>query len=190
MSLWNLENRFTGEMDIDLTTQGEDEARSAGKVLKNVQLDIAFTSVLKRAIHTLTIVLAEMEINIPIIKSRALNERNYGELQGFNKAEVEKEYGLEKVLLWRRSYATRPPGGESLEDTFNRVVPYYLKEIRPFLNKGKTVLIVAHGNSLRALIMYLENLNEKAIESLDVATGIPIVFEFSSDMKFIKKTYL
>lgn len=189
-SLWNLKNRFTGEVDIDLSVQGEEEARNAGRLLKDFPLDIAFVSALKRAIHTLQIVLAEMDRQMPIVKSAALNERNYGKLQGLNKAETEKVYGLEKLLSWRRSYATRPPGGESLKDTFDRVVPYYLKEIRPQLNLGKSVLIVAHGNSLRALVMYLEKLDSIAIESLDIATGVPRLYEFASDMKLIKANYL
>lgn len=189
-SLWNLKNKFTGEVDIDLSNQGEEEAKNAGKLLKGFNVDIAFVSLLKRAVHTLNMVLAEMDIQVAIVQSTALNERNYGKLQGLNKAEVEKVYGVEKVMLWRRSYTTRPPGGESLKDTFNRVVAYYLEEIRPQLNKNSTVLVVAHGNSLRALVMHLENLNEQAIEGVNVATGIPIVYEFSSDMKLIKKTDL
>lgn len=189
-SLWNLKNKFTGEVNIDLSIQGEEEAKNAGKLLNGFNIDIAFVSTLKRAIHTLNIVLAEMDVQVTTVKSPALNERNYGKLQGLNKAEVEKVYGAEKVMLWRRSYTTRPPGGESLKDTFNRVVPYYLEEIRPQLNKNRTVLIVAHGNSLRALVMHLENLNEQAIEGVNIATGIPIVYEFSSDMKLIKKTDL
>lgn len=189
-SLWNLKNRFTGEVDIDLSVQGEEEAKNAAKLLKDFHIDIAFVSMLNRAIRTLDILLAQMRLHIPIVKSAALNERNYGKLQGLNKAETEKTYGLEKVLLWRRSYETRPPGGESLEDTFKRVVPYYLKEIMPKLRKGKTVLVVAHGNSLRALMMYLENLSETEIESVNVATGVPKVYEFSAYLKLIKANYL
>jgi 2,3-bisphosphoglycerate-dependent phosphoglycerate mutase len=189
-SLWNLKNRFTGEVDIDLSVQGEEEAKNAAKLLKDFHIDIAFVSMLNRAIRTLDILLAQMRLHIPIVKSAALNERNYGKLQGLNKAETEKTYGLEKVLLWRRSYETRPPGGESLEDTFKRVVPYYLKEIMPKLRKGKTVLVVAHGNSLRALMMYLENLSETEIESFNVATGVPKVYEFSPYLKLIKANYL
>jgi len=189
-SLWNLKNRFTGEVDIDLTVQGEAEALNAGKLLKDFQIDIAFTSVLNRAIHTLNIILIEIGLNIPVVPSPALNERNYGELQGLNKAETAKKYGAENVLHWRRGFSTRPPGGESLKDTFDRVVPFYLKEIYPCLKQGKTVLIVAHGNSLRALIMHLQGLNEQEIESVEIATGAPKAYEFSSDMKLIKSNYL
>jgi len=189
-SLWNLKNLFTGEVDVELTVQGEEEAKNAGMLLKGFPIDIAFTSILKRAIHTLDILLAEIGTPIPIIRSPALNERNYGELQGMNKAETAKKYGTEKVLLWRRSFAIRPPGGESLKDTFHRVVPYYVKEILPFLKIGKTVLIVAHGNSLRALMMYLEELDEQEIEMVEIATGVPRLYEFSNDMKLVKAAYL
>jgi len=159
-------------------------------LLKGFPIDIAFTSILKRAIHTLDILLAETGTQIPIIRSPALNERNYGELQGMNKAETAKKYGTEKVLLWRRSFAVRPPGGESLKDTFHRVVPYYIKEILPFLKIGETVLIVAHGNSLRALMMYLEELDEQEIEMVEIATGVPRLYEFSNDIKLMKAAYL
>ena len=154
-SIWNLENRFTGEMDIDLSELGKEEAKHAGILLKNYVIDVAYTSVLKRAIHTLKIVLREMQIDIPIIKSASLNERNYGDLQGLNKAETEQKYGIEQVLLWRRNYNIIPPNGESLKNTFDRVIPYYKKEIKPELKADKNILIVAHGNSLRALMMYI-----------------------------------
>lgn len=189
-SLWNLKNRFTGEADVDLSAQGEEEAKNAGKLLKGYKVDIAFVSVLQRALHTLNIVLTEMDVQVTTVKSPALNERNYGKLQGLNKADTQKIYGAEKVLLWRRSYTSRPPGGESLKDTFNRVVPFYLKEIRQHLNNNTTVLVVAHGNSLRALMMYLENLDEVAIETVEITTGVPKVYEFSDDMKLIKASYL
>jgi 2,3-bisphosphoglycerate-dependent phosphoglycerate mutase len=189
-SEWNLENRFTGEMDIGLTVQGEQEAKKAGKLLKEFPIDIAYTSVLKRAIYTLEIVLKEIGRQISVVKSPALNERNYGELQGLNKAETAKKYGVHKVLLWRRSFSVRPPGGESLKDTFERVVPYYQKEIMPQLKANKLVLIVAHGNSLRALIMYLQKLDEQEISQVDVLTGIPFVYDFSPQMELIKMEYL
>jgi 2,3-bisphosphoglycerate-dependent phosphoglycerate mutase len=188
-SQWNLENRFTGDSDIELTTAGELEAKNAGMLLKAFLIDIAFTSVLKRAIHTLNIVMAEIGRTFPIVKSPALNERNYGQLQGLNKAETIKKYGDEKVLLWRRSFSTRPPGGESLQDTVDRVVPYYKENIETRLTEGQSVLIVAHGNSLRALMMHLENLSEAEIESVEIATGVPRVYEFSSDMKIVKPGY-
>lgn len=189
-SLWNLENRFTGEIDIDLTDQGEQEAASAGILLKDFCINVAFTSMLKRAIHTLEIVLKEIEGVVPVVKSSALNERNYGDLQGVNKSDVTKIYGIAKVLLWRRSFRTRPPGGESLKDTFERVVPFYQKEILPLLKQGKTILIVAHGNSLRALTMYLENLSEQEVSILNIATGLPRVYDFSVDMHLTRTVYL
>ena len=142
-SLLNLENRFTGEMDIDLTQLGEQEARLAGILLEKYGIDMAYTSVLKRAIHTLEIILKETGKDIPVIQSSTLNERNYGNLQGLNKMETEKKYGANLVLLWRRSYDTSPPNGESLKNTFDRVVPYYKKEIEPNLKSNKNILIVA-----------------------------------------------
>ena len=189
-SLWNLKNLFTGEVDVDLTAHGEEEAKNAGMLLKCIPIDVAFTSVLKRAIHTLDIILNETGAQIPILRSSALNERNYGKLQGMNKSETLKKYGAKKVLLWRRSFNIKPPGGESLKDTFNRVIPYYLKEILPYLKVNRTVLVVAHGNSLRALMMYLENLNEQQIESIEIATGSPKLCEFSINLKLISATYL
>ena len=189
-SLWNLKNLFTGEVDVDLTAHGEEEAKNAGMLLKCIPIDVAFTSVLKRAIHTLDIILNETGAQIPILRSSALNERNYGKLQGMNKSETLKKYGAKKVLLWRRSFNIKPPGGESLKDTFNRVIPYYLKEILPYLKVNRTVLVVAHGNSLRALMMYLENLNEQQIESIEIATGSPKLYEFSINLKLISATYL
>ena len=189
-SIWNLENRFTGEMDIDLTELGKEEAKRAGLLLKNNVIDVAYTSVLKRPIHTLEIVLREMQIDIPIIKSAALNERNYGDLQGLNKAETEQKYGIEQVLLWRRNYNIIPPNGESLKNTFDRVIPYYKKEIAPALRVNKNILIVAHGNSLRALMMYLEGINETAIAQVNLATGTPRVYEFSKELNLLKVNYL
>ena len=151
--IWNLENRFTGEEDIDLTLLGEQEARLAGLLLDNYIIDMAFTSTLKRAILTLAIILDEMGKNVPVMKSAALNERNYGDLQGLNKKETADKHGADQVLLWRRSYEASPPNGESLKDTYNRVVPYYKAAIEPELKADKNVLIVAHGNSLRALMI-------------------------------------
>jgi len=190
-SAWNLENRFTGEVDVDLTPLGEEEARNAGKLIKSYHIDEAFTSVLKRAIETLDIILKETNnIGIPIKNSAALNERNYGDLQGLNKAETEQKYGAAQVQIWRRSYATKPPGGESLEDTYNRVIPYYEKEIAPDLKKGKNILIVAHGNSLRALMMYLEHISHEAIAEVNLATGAPRLYEFTDSMELLKASYI
>ena len=176
-SIWNLENRFTGETNIDLSTYGEAEAKQAGILLKNYKIEIAFTSVLKRAIHTLSIVLKVIDKKIPVVKSEALNERNYGDLQGLNKTETAKKFGVEQVQIWRRSFNIKPPNGESLKDTFDRTIPYYLKEIEPQLKANKNVLIVAHGNSLRALMIYLEKKISDAETNL--ATGIPRVYEFA-----------
>lgn len=182
-SLWNLENRFTGWQDIDITEAGIEEAKKAGIALKGEIIDIAFTSALIRAQHTLTIILDEMgKKNIPIIIDKALNERSYGNLEGLNKAETALKYGEEQVHIWRRSYDVVPPGGESLKDTYNRVIPYYESKIVPVLKEGKNVLIVAHGNSLRALIMYLEHLSPDEILEREIATGFPLTYIF--DEKF------
>jgi 2,3-bisphosphoglycerate-dependent phosphoglycerate mutase len=190
-SAWNLENRFTGETDVDLTPLGIEEARNAGKLIKAYHIDEAFTSVLKRAIDTLDIMLKDTNnTSIPIKKSAALNERNYGDLQGLNKAETEQKYGAEQVQIWRRSYEVKPPGGESLEDTYNRVVPYYQKEIAPDLKNGKNILIVAHGNSLRALMMYLEHISPEAIAEVNLATGAPRLYEFTNSLELLKASYI
>ena len=181
-STWNFENKFTGEVDVDLTTLGKQEAMFAGVLLENYIIDMAFTSVLKRAVHTLAIILNELGINIHVKRSAALNERNYGDLQGLDKAETAKKYGEDKVLLWRRSYDTAPPNGESLKDTYNRVIPYYKAEIEPQLRADKNILIVAHGNSLRALMMYLDDISETAIAEVNIATCIPRVYEFTEKL--------
>jgi len=184
-STWNLENRFTGKADVDLTQLGVQEARLAGVLLESYPIDIAYTSELKRAIQTLDIVLKEAAKNVPVIQSAAWNERDYGDLEGLNKTETEKKFGAAQVLLWRRSYDIGPPNGESLKDTYHRVVPYYKKEVKPKLKAGENILIVAHGNSLRALIMYLEGLDEKVISELNIALGIPKIFEYSRQMKLL-----
>jgi 2,3-bisphosphoglycerate-dependent phosphoglycerate mutase len=173
-SSWNLENRFTGEVDVPLTPLGREEARAAGKKLKGTLFSQAFTSVLVRAIETLTLILAETgQTTLPIRRDKALNERNYGQLQGLNKEEVALQYGTEQVANWRRSFSVRPPGGESLADTSARVIPYYRREIEPLLKKGENILVVAHGNSLRALMMHLENITEEDIAEVDLPTGRP-----------------
>jgi len=159
-SLWNKENRFTGWVDIDLSAKGREEAIEAGKKLKNLHFDTAFTSDLKRAQNTLTLILKEIgQENIPVFRDKALNERHYGDLQGMNKDAARERFGPEQVHIWRRSYDVAPPNGESLKDTEERVVPYYQSEIEPLLREGKNVLVVAHGNSLRSLIKYLEHLS-------------------------------
>jgi 2,3-bisphosphoglycerate-dependent phosphoglycerate mutase len=182
-STWNLENRFTGSEDVDLTSLGIEEARNASLFLKYYTIDFAFTSVLKRAVHTLEIILNKIGLNIPVFKSAALNERDYGDMQGLNKAATIKKYGEAQVLDWRRSYQIAPPNGESLKDTYHRVIPYYLAEIEPKLKAGKTILIVAHGNSLRALVMYLEDISEKYIADFEIATGVLRVYHFDEKLK-------
>lgn len=189
-STWNRENKFTGEVDVELTKLGEQEARFAGILLENYIIDIAFTSVLKRAVHTLAIILNEMGKKIPVIQNAALNERNYGNLQGLNKTDMELKYGVEKVLSWRRSYDIAPPNGESLKDTYNRVVPYYNTFVKPQLQEEKNILIVAHGNSLRALMMYLDDYSEIEIADINISSGIPRVYDFSPEMKLETANYL
>jgi 2,3-bisphosphoglycerate-dependent phosphoglycerate mutase len=181
-SIWNLENRFTGEEDVPLTPLGREEARAAGQKLKTVTFSQGFTSVLQRAIDTMTILLeAAGYPDLPVTCNRALNERNYGQLQGLNKAEVAKKYGEEQVAEWRRSFSVRPPGGESLADTATRVIPYYKSSIEPFLKKGQNILIIAHGNSLRSLLMYLEKIGEKEISHVDLPTGQPRAYELTGE---------
>jgi 2,3-bisphosphoglycerate-dependent phosphoglycerate mutase len=190
-SAWNLENRFTGEVDVDLTPLGVDEAKKAGRQVKPYPIDVAYTSVLKRAIDSLDIILKEMgNSDVPIVKTAAFNERNYGDLQGLNKTETEKQYGAQQVLLWRRSFDVAPPNGESLKNTYDRVIPYYEKEIEPKLRAGKNILIVAHGNSLRALMMYLEKIGQEEIAELNLATGVPRLYEFDADLNLEKCFYL
>jgi len=190
-SAWNLENRFTGEVDVDLTPLGREEAQAAGKKLAHIPFSRCFTSVLNRAIETLGIILEEMHRqDLPIVYDKALNERNYGQLQGLNKAETAKKYGDEQVAIWRRSYAVRPPGGESLQDTAARVIPYYTKHIEPALKKGENILIVAHGNSLRALMMHLEGIGEDKIATVDLPTGHPRLYTFDEQLKLLSADYL
>jgi 2,3-bisphosphoglycerate-dependent phosphoglycerate mutase len=190
-SQWNLENRFTGWVDVDLSPQGEIEAKQAGELLKalNVPVDRIFTSVLKRAIRTMEIACQVAAIQAPVEKDQALNERHYGNLQGLNKAETAAKFGEEQVHIWRRSYDIAPPGGESLKDTAERVWPYYDAHIEPLLNAGKNILIVAHGNSLRALIMKLDQLKPEEIVKVEIPTGVPLVYEFESG-KPCRKYYL
>jgi 2,3-bisphosphoglycerate-dependent phosphoglycerate mutase len=186
-SEWNLENRFTGEVDIDLTDLGRKEAHEAGVDLAGIKFDYCFCSVLKRAEETLDIILKEIhQENLPVKKDKALNERNYGDLQGLNKTEIATEYGDKQVAIWRRSYDVRPPGGESLADTAARVLPYYKKEIEPLLKTGASILVVAHGNSLRALMMYLENISTEAIAEVNIPTGSPRLYTLDSHLKIIR----
>jgi 2,3-bisphosphoglycerate-dependent phosphoglycerate mutase len=181
-SEWNQRNLFTGWRDPDLTAQGVAEAERAGKLLKSqgISFDVAFTSVLLRAKRTLSLILDELgQQNLETVCDQALNERDYGELSGLNKDEARRKWGEEKVLLWRRSYDIPPPGGESLKDTAARVLPFYKTRIWPAVKSGKNVIVTAHGNSIRALIMYLEELSAQQIIEREVATGAPMVYRLT-----------
>jgi 2,3-bisphosphoglycerate-dependent phosphoglycerate mutase len=189
-SEWNQRNLFTGQRDPDLTDKGVIEARVAGRLLKyeGLTFDLAFTSKLKRAEHTLDIMLAEInQSDLEIQRDVALNERKYGDLSGLNKNEARDRWGEDKVLEWRRSYDVRPPGGESLKDTEERVMPYYTDKIWPELEAGRTVIVTAHGNSLRALIMNLENLSGEEILARELATGAPIIYRLAPDGSVAKR---
>ena len=217
-SIWNKENRFTGWTDVDLSQKGIEEAKKAGQVLKEkgYTFDVAFTSVLKRAIRTLWFVLDEMDLMwIPVYRSWRLNERHYGALQGLNKAETAAKYSEEQVLIWRRSYDIRPPSlektderypgndpiyrdlakkniplTECLKDTVERFLPYWHEVLAPTIKSGKRVIISAHGNSLRALVKYLDHISDEDIVKLNIPTGIPLVYELDDELKPIKSYYL
>lgn len=217
-SVWNKANRFTGWTDVDLSENGIEEAKKSGKLLKKegYTFDIAFTSVLKRAIRTLWLSLDEMDLMwIPVVRNWRLNEKHYGALQGLNKSETAKKYGEEQVLKWRRAYDIQPPAleekdkrhpihdprykdldkkdipaTESLKDTVDRFLPYWHEKIAPAVKSGKKVFISAHGNSLRALVKYLDNIPDEKIVTLNIPTGIPLVYELDKDLKPIKNYYL
>ncbi len=217
-SVWNKENRFTGWTDVDLSEKGVVEAQEAGKILKaeGFSFDLAYTSVLKRAIKTLSIALEEMDLLwIPVVKNWRLNERHYGALQGLNKAETAERHGGDQVHLWRRSYDVPPPGldedderfpgrdpryrdlekkelphTECLKDTVDRFLPYWHEEIGPTIKSGTRVLIAAHGNSLRALVKYLDEISDEDIPGLNIPTGVPLVYELDEELKPIKHYYL
>ncbi|WP_336276451.1 2,3-bisphosphoglycerate-dependent phosphoglycerate mutase [Bartonella sp. CB178] len=192
-SEWNVKNLFTGWRDPDLTKEGRIEAMTAGESLKTAGLkfDIAYTSALQRAQKTAVCILEQMgQTDLKLIKTQALNERDYGDLSGRNKDEVRQQWGQEQVQMWRRSYTIAPPNGESLRDTGARVWPYYLHHIQPHILRSQTVLIAAHGNSLRALIMALEGLSGEEIVSQELATGVPIVYTFNADLTILSKTIL
>ena len=212
-SIWNLENKFTGWTDVDLSEEGIKEAIDAGRILKenNYTFDIAYTSVLIRANHTLDLILKELDIDIPINKTWHLNERHYGALQGLNKEETANKYGKDQVHIWRRSYNICPPElddnderylsmkdkyseyiphTESLKDTITRVVPYFESNIKKSLLDNKKVIIVAHGNSLRGLIKYLDNISDEDIVNLEIPTGNPLVYELDENLKPINHYYL
>ena len=217
-SEWNLANKFTGWKDVALTTTGEEQARQAGELLNagGFKFDQAYTSVLKRAINTLHITLSEMDqLWIPVTRSWRLNERHYGALQGLNKAETAAQYGDEQVHIWRRSYATPPPKldwddernvygdrryaslskdqiplGECLADTVERVMPYWQQVIEPEIKQGKRLIIAAHGNSLRAIVKYLDEVSDEAILKLNIPTGVPLVYDLDEDLKPVKSEFL
>lgn len=216
-SVWNKENRFTGWTDVDLSENGIKEAENAGKLLKEkgYTFDVSFTSVLKRANRTLDIVLKEMNLDIPVHYSYRLNERHYGALQGLNKDEMRKKFGEEQVHIWRRSYDVRPPEltkederypgndpkykdltpeelplTECLKDTLERVLPYYNNEIKKHLENKENVLVVAHGNSLRSIIKYLENISDADIMSVEIPTGVPYVYELDDNLNIKEKYFL
>ena len=179
-SQWNLENRFTGWIDVPLTENGRAEAVKAGELIRalKTRFDVAYTSVLIRATETLDIILSILnQKETPIIKDQALNERHYGELQGLNKLETAKKFGENQVKLWRRSYDVAPPGGESLKDTAARTIPFFESRILPDVQAGKNVLVSAHGNSLRSIVMHLDHLTKEQVLALEIPTGVPIRYE-------------
>jgi 2,3-bisphosphoglycerate-dependent phosphoglycerate mutase len=189
-SEWNRKNLFTGWRDVDLTENGVQEARAAGRKLKaqGLRFDVAFTSVLVRAQHSLDLVLEEVgQKSIPMFKDQALNERDYGELSGLNKDDARAKWGAEQVHIWRRSYDVAPPGGESLKDTAARVLPYYIQDILPLVLRGERVIVSAHGNSLRALVMVLECLSPQEIVAREIATGAPLIYRLNADSTVAEK---
>ncbi len=192
-SEWNAKNLFTGWKNPDLTPLGVEEARRAGRELKKLDIlfSVGFTSALIRAQHTLDLIFEELgQTNVPTIKDRALNERHYGDLSGLNKDEARDKWGEEQVRLWRRSYDVPPPGGESLKDTVARVVPFYVQRILPPVMRGERVLVTAHGNSLRALCMVLEQMTPESVTTLELATGVPIIYQLNADSTVASKTVL
>ena len=190
-SQWNLENRFTGWVDVSITPLGAEQARRAGRQLKGMPFDLAFTSTLKRAQETLDILLEETGLNrIPVQKDKALNERHYGDLQGLNKAEIAEKYGDKQVHIWRRSFDIKPPGGESLKDPAERTLPYFKEKILPPAKDCKNVLVAAHGNSLRAILMDLEKLTPEQIMAVNIGTCEPLIYDIGPYGKVLSKTVL
>jgi 2,3-bisphosphoglycerate-dependent phosphoglycerate mutase len=190
-SQWNLENRFTGWVDVPLTDRGRHEAERAGQALRGMHFDRVFTSVLQRAIETVDIILRIIgQTDVATERSEALNERHYGELQGLNKAETAAKFGAEQVHIWRRSFDVPPPGGESLKDTAVRTLPYFEQVIVPRIKAGENILVGAHGNSLRSIVMHLDKLTKEQVLELNLATGVPIVYDFAPDMSMRSKRTL
>ncbi|MCW5946105.1 MAG: 2,3-bisphosphoglycerate-dependent phosphoglycerate mutase [Fimbriimonadales bacterium] len=189
-SIWNAEDRFTGWVDVPLSEKGEEEARKAGRLLRDYDFQVAYTSALTRAQKTLDIMLEEMNARIPIIRDAALNERMYGELQGLNKEAMRRKFGAEQVHIWRRSYDVAPPGGESLKDTAARTIPFFERCILGDIAQGKNVLVVAHGNSNRSIVMMLEQLNTEEVLQLNLDTGVPYLYELDSSGKVLRSDIL
>jgi 2,3-bisphosphoglycerate-dependent phosphoglycerate mutase len=192
-SEWNLKNLFTGWRDVALTDAGIEEARTAGRKLKakGLAFDVTFTSALKRAQHSLDLITEELgQKNLPVTKNLALNERDYGDLSGLNKDDARAKWGAEQVHIWRRSYSTAPPGGESLRDTGARVWPFYIHKIQPHVLRGERVLIAAHGNSLRALMMALDGLTQDEVVELELGTGVPVIYRLNADSTVASKEVL
>lgn len=180
-SLWNLENRFTGWVDVPLTAKGEEEARNAAKHIRDLEFDVCYSSALRRAQRTLDLILETNGWDIPVIQDQALNERHYGDLQGLNKDELRRQYGEEQVKIWRRSFDVAPPNGEALKDTAARTLPFFERCIMGDIRQGKNVLVVAHGNSNRSIVMKLDELTGDQVVGLELGTGIPLVYEMDVD---------
>jgi 2,3-bisphosphoglycerate-dependent phosphoglycerate mutase len=189
-SIWNLQDRFTGWVDVPLTDLGREEARSAGERLKGVPVDVAYTSALTRAQHTLQILMETAGLDVPVIRDAALNERMYGDLQGLNKARTAEKHGAEQVKIWRRSYDVPPPNGESLKDTAARTLPFFERCIMGDIADGRNVLVVAHGNSNRSIVMALDKLSREEVLELNLATGIPLVYDLSESGEVLGKEIL
>ncbi|MHA1974800.1 MAG: 2,3-bisphosphoglycerate-dependent phosphoglycerate mutase [Candidatus Hodarchaeales archaeon] len=186
-SIWNKQRIFTGSTDVPLTDQGKNDALKAARAIKDIKFDIAFTSVLKRATETMEIILQEIQQKIPVIKIDILNERGYGELQGKKKDEIIKRFGEKQVQLWRRSYDSCPPGGESLKDCQDRIIPYLKTSIFSYLSTRKKVLMIGHGNSLRAIIMYLEQMTPEEVFNFDLELATPHIYYFNVNLNLIRK---
>lgn len=189
-SIWNLQDRFTGWVDVPLTEQGIEEARTAGGLLKGTSVDIAYTSTLQRAQDTLKLITEGMGIGVPTIRDQALNERMYGDLQGLNKARTAEKFGADQVKIWRRSYDIPPPGGESLADTAKRTLPFFERCILGDIQDGRNVLVVAHGNSNRSIVMQLDGLSKEEVLELNLGTAVPLVYDLTTEGKVLGKEIL